>query len=137
MSANFPSVGLPPLPLAAPSDDAVRGWITLAARKINDLAANADIFRGAIQVTAGGAVTASVGGVYIVNRASSSPLSFILGTRAAVYIKDAKGDCDTNPITITDAAGGTIDGDPNLILNFPFASAFLVPNAAGGWHRIA
>lgn len=44
-----------------------------------------------------------------------------------VRIKDGKGDADVNPITVLPWAGATIQGDPNLVMDVPYAEVEFYP----------
>lgn len=93
-------------------------------------------------ISAGGTFAAQGAGLYFVNRAAGSALSFDLPSNTnvpfalAVYIKDSKGDAGTYPITVTDPSGFLIDGQPQLVLNTPYASATIVWSG-NGWSQVA
>ncbi len=80
-------------------------------------------------VTAAGAVTiTSADKVVIVNKTvgASTTANLPAGVTAAQYtIKDGKGDADTNPITLTPAAGN-IDGQATAVINIPYGSLTVV-----------
>ena len=62
------------------------------------------------------------------------PLSADRTNRKQVTIKDGKGDCDVNNITVSCSGSDTIDGLSSVTLNFAFQSMTIYPYPDGsGW----
>jgi hypothetical protein len=70
--------------------------------------------------------------ILVVNKAAGAATAVTLPPTPAlwetVYIKDGKGDAQTNNITISGAAAATIDGLSTLVLNTPYATTMLMWN---------
>jgi hypothetical protein len=80
-------------------------------------------------ITAGSSYTALATDLYFfVDKAIGSPTAINLwptpGSYTELFIKDAKGDAGTNPITLS-IAGSTIDGQPTFVLNQNFQGVTL------------
>jgi hypothetical protein len=94
----------------------------------------------AVVFTSGGNFTATTGGYlsggYLwVSRAAPAALTLALPAGAQqriVIVKDIAGDAGAAPIILT----GTIDGQASLVLNTPYAGAFLVWNGFN-WSQLA
>jgi hypothetical protein len=74
----------------------------------------------------------------IVEKAAGSPTQVTLvaaglRTRGPVYIKDGKGDADTNNITVTFNGTEKADGLGSVVIRTKFGAASLAPNPTGGW----
>lgn len=87
-------------------------------------------------VTAAGNITALPSdGVIVVNKTVGSPTSVTLPlvpvTGAPLTVKDGKGDAAVNNITLL----GTIDAQPNLVMNIGYESVTVVWNGAQ-WNGI-
>lgn len=90
-------------------------------------------------VTASGAVTITTAdNVVVLNKTVGAATTVTLpaGALGLRYtVKDGKGDADTNPITLTPAAG-TIDGQSTQIINVPYGALTVVYNGTE-WNIIA
>lgn len=71
----------------------------------------------------------------LINKTIGSATSVVLLPSASygqpVMVKDAKGDADVNPITVTFSGGQLMDGLAQVVINNPFGFFWFNPLAAG------
>lgn len=71
----------------------------------------------------------------LIKKTIGSPTSIVMLTGASygqpIIIKDAKGDADVNPITITFSGGENMDGLTSVVISNPYGSFCLNPLAGG------
>lgn len=67
-----------------------------------------------------------------------APSGALLGPAQAqllpVLIRDLKGDCDVNPITVTFSAGELCDGLAQVVISTPYGGYWFNPLPSGGWY---